>query len=166
VTAAGQATYADEAGRLVTVTGSQVTSAVLCTARGCYGAALLVAPGLMIRLGTRRPDTAAGRRVARVLGGRHLVQAALTAGLCLSGVTGRPAGDWARPAGDSGHQAGDSGRGPGLAGLLAAGAAVDLVHAASMIGLAAVDRHARRAALTDAALETALAAGGMRAARS
>jgi hypothetical protein len=57
-----------------------------------------------------------------------------------------------------------AGAGPG--GHLAAGAAVDLVHAASMAGLAAASRPLRRAALTDALLETALAAAGLAAARA
>jgi hypothetical protein len=41
------------------------------------------------------------------------------------------------------------------------GAGVDALHAASMVILAAVDRTARRAALTDAAVEAAFAATGL-----
>jgi hypothetical protein len=49
--------------------------------------------------------------------------------------------------------------------VLAAGAAVDLVHAVSMIGVAVVSRAGRRAALTDAAVEIALAGAGVLTAR-
>ncbi len=75
------------------------------------------------------------RSVARLLGVRHLLQAALTSG----------------PA-------------PGAA-RLALGAAVDLTHAASMAGLAAADRSLRRATLADALIETTFAASGCAAAR-
>jgi hypothetical protein len=75
-----------------------------------------------------------------VLGARHLIQAVLTAGA------------W-------------PGSGPGAGGL-AASAGVDLMHAASMAGLAAVSRPLRRTALTDAKLETALAAAGLVIARA
>jgi len=44
--------------------------------------------------------------------------------------------------------------------VLALGAATDLVHAASMLGLALAGRRWRRAALLDAVLATALAAAG------
>ena len=44
--------------------------------------------------------------------------------------------------------------------VLALGAVTDLVHAASMLGLALAGRRWRRAALLDAALATALAAAG------
>ncbi len=44
---------------------------------------------------------------------------------------------------------------------LAAGAAVDLTHAASMVGLALVDRQRRRAGLADAGVATALALVGL-----
>jgi hypothetical protein len=47
-----------------------------------------------------------------------------------------------------------------LPGVLAAGAAIDAVHAASMVMLAAADRGARRAALIDALAESVLAAAG------
>jgi len=59
--------------------------------------------------------------------------------------------------------------GPGAAGQradpgspvpLGGGAAVDLLHAASMLALGATDRRVRRTTFTDAALETALAAAG------
>jgi hypothetical protein len=46
------------------------------------------------------------------------------------------------------------------------GAAVDVLHATTMVGLAAVDRGARRVALADTGVEMALAvAGGLTAAR-
>jgi len=47
--------------------------------RAAYGAALVLAPGPAIRLATRRHPSRRTCRVARVLGTRHLVQAALTA---------------------------------------------------------------------------------------
>jgi hypothetical protein len=48
-------------------------------ARAGYGAALLCAPGPMIGVVTGQPPTRRARRVARVLGVRHLAQAAITA---------------------------------------------------------------------------------------
>jgi hypothetical protein len=75
-----------------------------------------------------------------VLGVRHLVQAGLTA-VALRAEPGSPY-------------------------ALAGGAAVDVLHASTMVGLAAVDRGARRVALADAGVEVALAiAGGLTAAR-
>ena len=51
-----------------------------------------------------------------------------------------------------------------LPGVFAAGAAVDALHAASMLMLAGVQRAARRTAVTDAVAEAALAAAGLAAA--
>jgi hypothetical protein len=48
-------------------------------ARAGYGAALLCAPGPMIGVVTRKPPSRRARQVARVLGVRHLAQAAVTA---------------------------------------------------------------------------------------
>jgi hypothetical protein len=48
-------------------------------ARVGYGTALVLAPGVAIFLATGRPPGRRARRVARLLGARHLVQAALTA---------------------------------------------------------------------------------------
>jgi len=48
-------------------------------ARAGYGAALLCAPGPMIGVVTGRPPSRRARQVARVLGVRHLAQAAVTA---------------------------------------------------------------------------------------
>jgi hypothetical protein len=119
--------------------------------RAGYGAALLCAPQALIKLTgdpvTGQPAGASrtqpGRRscaVARVLGVRHLVQAGLTA-VALRAEPGSPY-------------------------ALAGGAAVDVLHASTMMGLAAVDRGARRVALADAGVEVALAAaGGIIAAR-
>ncbi len=47
--------------------------------RATYGAALVLAPGPAIRLATGRLPSQRACRVARVLGTRHLIQAALTA---------------------------------------------------------------------------------------
>jgi hypothetical protein len=73
--------------------------------------------------------------VARVLGVRHLVQAGLTAA-ALRGEPGSPL-------------------------PLVLGAAVDVLHASTMVGLAVVDRGARRVALADTGIEVSLAAAGV-----
>jgi hypothetical protein len=111
---------------------------VTATARGlqkvraAYGAALVLAPGPVIWLATGQLPSRRARRVAQVLGIRHLIQAALS--------TAAP-----EPA------------------VLAIGGQVDVVHAASMLLLAAVSRAGRRAALTDALTEAAFAAAGFSA---
>jgi hypothetical protein len=99
-------------------------------ARVGYGTALALAPSAAIFLAPGRQPDRRARRVARLLGARHLAQATLTAFAPLPGV-------------------------------FAAGADVDVLHAASMVMLAAVDRTARRTALTDAVVEAALAATGL-----
>ncbi len=132
--------------------GKNTVGGALTLARAGYGVALVVAPGALIRL-TGKPGQVTGgagqpgeanaraeaarawtRGVARVLGMRHLAQAGLTA-----------AAQWADP---------------GSPGSFGAGAAVDLVHAASMMGLGAIDRRVRRTTFADAAVETLLAAAG------
>ncbi len=95
-------------------------------ARAAYGAAVLVAPGPLIRLCTGRSPSRNARRTARVVGLRHLAQAAVTL--------------WA-PAPD----------------VVAVGVLVDLTHAASMLGFAAVNRPLYRAELTDALAAATLA---------
>ena len=54
--------------------------------RAGYGAALLLMPGPAIGLATGRPPSPWTRRIARVLGARHLAQAALTAAAPSSAV--------------------------------------------------------------------------------
>jgi hypothetical protein len=49
--------------------------------RAAYGVALLCAPGTAIRLCTGQAAGSRARAVTRLLGARHLVQAALTAGM-------------------------------------------------------------------------------------
>ncbi|WP_067499639.1 hypothetical protein [Actinoplanes sp. TFC3] len=49
------------------------------TARAAYGAALLLLPQRLLRLGARPPLPDAALTVARVLGARHLMQAVVTA---------------------------------------------------------------------------------------
>lgn len=105
------------------------------TVRAGYGAALLLAPGPMLRLCTGQPAGAAARRVARLLGARQLIQAALTAGTGTS-ATG-----------------------------LRIGAVVDLAHATSMAGLAVADGRVRAAAAADTLMATAFAATGLGQAR-
>lgn len=102
-------------------------------ARAGYGMMLVLAPGPVIGLATGQVPTRRTCRVARVLGIRHLMQAALTA------VAPRPE-------------------------VFAIGAEVDAVHSASML-LAAIWPAGRRAALTDALAEAALAVAGVSAAQ-
>lgn len=47
--------------------------------RGAYGVALCCVPGPLIRLASGQPGDSRARAVARLLGARHLAQAALTA---------------------------------------------------------------------------------------
>jgi hypothetical protein len=108
------------------VTGS---NGRLQLARASYGVALVMAPGLLVYLATGRFPGRRGRRVAQLLGARHLAQAAVTA---------------VAPAPE----------------VFALGAAVDTVHAGSMVVLAAADPAARHAALTDALAEAIFAAMG------
>ncbi len=103
--------------------------AVLQVGRASSGAALVMFPGLLTYLVTGRSAGRRGRRVAQLLGTRHLVQAAVTAFVPAPSV-------------------------------FALGAAVDAVHAGSMLALAAADPAAREAALTDALAEIAFAAAG------
>ena len=56
-----------------------VPGAGLQAVRVGYGMVLVLTPGLALRLATGRTPSRRTRRVARVLGIRHLVQAALTA---------------------------------------------------------------------------------------
>ena len=114
--------------------GGRTTVAWLVTlARAGYGVALIGVPGLLIGLAGERPG---GRAcgVARVLGVRHLAQAALTVAALQSDADTSTA--------------------------LSGGVAVDLLHASSMVALGTVDGRVRRATLSDAAVEMALALGG------
>jgi hypothetical protein len=101
-------------------------SMLIPLARAGYGAALLCAPGPMIRVCTRQSASPRARRVAQVLGIRHLAQAAVTV--------------WA-PEPE----------------VVAVGAVIDLLHAASMLGFAAAVGSLRRAELTDALIAATLA---------
>jgi hypothetical protein len=94
-----------------------------------YGMVLVLRPGLLLRLVTGHVPSRRACLVARVLGTRHLIQAALTA------ADPRPE-------------------------AFAIGGQVDAVHSASML-LAAVRPAGRRAALTDALVEAALASGSL-----
>ena len=131
--------------------GKSTGAWVVTLVRAGYGVALLAAPEALIKL-TGDPVTgqAPGERarpsrracgVARVLGVRHLVQAGLTAAALRAG--------------------------PGRTYYaVAGGAAVDALHATTMMGLALADRGARRVALADTGAELALAtAGGLTAIR-
>jgi hypothetical protein len=48
--------------------------------RACYGAVLLCAPGAVIGWCSGQPASTRARTMARVLGSRHVIQAAVTAG--------------------------------------------------------------------------------------
>jgi len=113
---------------------------LLDAVRACYGGLLLAAPRRV--LSVRAPGEASPRTlgVVRVLGARHLMQAALTAGA----LSAREPSEEVPP-----------GR------ALLAGSGVDTAHAASMIGLALACRPLRRPALADALLASTLAAFGV-----
>lgn len=127
--------------------GNSTGAWVITLVRTGYGVALLCAPQALIRLTgdpvTGQPTGSSRARpsrracgVARVLGIRHLVQAGLTA------VALRAAE-------------------PDPSLPLGLGAAVDVLHATTMAGLAAVDRGARRGALADTGVEVMLATAGL-----
>jgi hypothetical protein len=104
--------------------------------RAAWGGVLLGAPGSVLSI-TTRSDPAflvTARTVLRVLGARHIAQAAVQA-------------RWPRPP------------------VLALAAAVDGLHAASGIALAATDPRWRRSALFDAAVALAFALTTARHAR-
>ncbi len=138
--------------------------ALLCAARACYGGLLLLAPRRMVALGAGHPAGPRAAAVARLLGTRHLLQAAATAAVLTAAVPETARSAAFRPgrvllAG----AARSAGLRPGR--VLLAGAGVDAVHAASMIGLAAVCRPCRRAARADVRLEAGFAAFGIIAGR-
>jgi hypothetical protein len=116
---------------------------LLDAARAGYGGLLLGAPRRMIGACTAVPAGPRAVGVARVLGARHLLQAALTGALSARVPPGEVTPNTA----------------------LLAGSAVDTAHAISMIGLALARRPLRRAALADAVLEAGFAAFGMMIAR-
>jgi hypothetical protein len=115
--------------------GRPPAARLLQLTRASYGVALVMAPGLVTYLATGRFPDRRGRRVAQVLGARHLIQAAVTALVPVPEV-------------------------------FALGAVADTAHAATMVMLAACDRAARPAALTDAFAEAAFAATGWGRARA
>jgi hypothetical protein len=125
--------------------GNSAGAWAITLARAGYGVGLLCAPQALIKLTgdpvTGQPAGASPVRpsrracaVARVLGVRHLMQAGLTAA-AVRAEQGSPV-------------------------PLALGAGVDVLHASTMVGLALVDRGARRVALADTGIELALAAAG------
>lgn len=99
--------------------------------RASYGAALVLAPGIVIYLTTGRFAGRRARRLTQLLGARHLIQAGVSAFAPVPGV-------------------------------LALGAGIDSLHAASMLIFAAVGPRTRRASLTDALAELLFAAAGFR----
>ena len=113
----------------MTAPGAALAAATLV--RVAYGAALCCAPGPMLALagGPGAEASPGARTVARVLGGRHIAQAVLSA---------------ARP----------------TPAVLALSAGTDVLHSASMMVLAALDRPRRRLALADGLVAAAFAAAG------
>lgn len=128
---------ARHAGRLAGP-AAPVPAEPLVVARACYGWLLACAPRRMIGMGSVSPPGPRAVTLTRVLGARHLVQGLLTV---IAEAAGLPP-----------------------AAVLAAGAAVDALHAASMAGLAAIYRPLRHAALADTTLEASFAAFGAMAA--
>jgi len=106
----------------------------LTLVRAGYGVGLVCVPSALLRMAGDGEPSARACGVARVLGMRHLAQAVLTAAA------------WRTDPG---------GRTP-----VACGAGADLLHASTMVGLAALDGRVRRAALADTAVELAFAAAG------
>lgn len=98
--------------------------------RGLYGLLELCSPDTVSGMALGKKPDKRLRVTIRILGARHIAQAALTVA-----TRGRIHG---------------------------AGGAVDLIHAASMLGLAAVDERRRRAAVVNAAIATLFAAGELR----
>jgi hypothetical protein len=117
------------------VTAATADGRVLQLTRAGYGVALLLKPGLTIRLATGRPPSRRACRVAWLLGARHLAQTTLTA------LAPRPGVFAAGAATDALH------------------AASMLMLA--VVDRAARRRAARRTALTDAMAEAAFAAAGL-----
>ncbi len=107
--------------------GSPATA--LALGRAAYGAILLAVPAAVLAACGCPAPSRRECQVARALGARHLLQAAVTS--------------------------------RGGRRLVAAGAAADALHAASMIPVAVADSRIRRAALADAALESLLACAGV-----
>jgi hypothetical protein len=113
------------------VSAALTARGLLQPARACYGGALLIAPARVIGLATGRPASRRACTMARVLGARHLLQAAATMAAASSAES------------------------------LGLGAVVDLAHAASMAGLAVADRRVRRLTLSDVMIETVFATVGL-----
>ncbi|MCY0904151.1 hypothetical protein [Arthrobacter sp. H14-L1] len=112
--------------------------------RAGYGTVQLVAPNLLSERVAGLQLDGRATAVVRVLGARHLLQAAVVSVVQGSAPPGSPRASAA-------HRL---------------GSAVDALHAASMVLLAAADAKRRRAALTDAVVAGVFAAGEWRAGRS
>jgi hypothetical protein len=121
--------------RVPVAPGNAAAARRLQLARAGYGVALVMAPGLVSYLATGRFSGRRARRVAQLLGTRHLAQAAVTAAVPVPEV-------------------------------FELGAAVDTVHAASMVMLAPASGTAWRAVLVDALAEAVFAAAGFSCGRA
>ncbi len=117
---------------------------VLELVRAGYGAVQLVFVHALAELVVRHRLDGRAAVVVRVLGARHLLQAAVVSVAQGSAPPGSPRSSTV-------HRI---------------GAVVDALHCASMVLLAAADVGRRRAALADAAVAGLFAAGELRAARS
>lgn len=104
-------------------------------ARAAWGTVLLTAPDIFVVSSQGSSTGTIARRTIQILGGRQVIQAALTA------------------------------RRPSTA-VLTAGAATDVLHAASMITLALLDARWRDRAAADAVLGALFAVSGAHAARA
>ncbi len=69
------------------MTAGPAASRVLPAVRAAYGIVLLCAPGRALELVTGVPPSPRARRIVRVLGARHVVQAAMTANAGSAGLT-------------------------------------------------------------------------------
>jgi hypothetical protein len=132
-----------------------IPSVLLMSAgRALYGAALLGAPGPILAAVSTVAPSRRDRAVARILGARHVAQALVSAAAVLAGRGLAGTGRAGR--GLAGRRLAGRGR-----DALAAGAVVDSLHAASMVGLAARTSTLRRAELADAAVASLLAVLGV-----
>lgn len=111
-----------------------MTGRQLALFRAAWGATLLARPTLVLPLFGEPAEAGVGADVLRVLGVRHVAQAALTAAAPTTTV-------------------------------ITLGAVADLLHAASAVGFARLDRRHRRAGLRDAALAATFAGLSIVAAR-
>jgi hypothetical protein len=133
-----------------TMASAPIPSVLLMSAgRALYGLALLTVPGTMLAAVTGEAPSRRDRAVTRVLGARHVTQAIVSAAVVLT-------------------EEKLAAKGPSVpaSSVLASGAVVDSLHAASMVGFAVRRSTPQRAELTDAAVATLLAVLGVALSKS